>query len=83
MVGGAGEGGAGESGAGDGRQGPGKGTQVVLLRHGMSTFNKLNIFTVRKCVLWRVCIHPTSNSLSHTAVLLCSVFFMSGKQEPR
>lgn len=28
------------------RQGPGKGTQVVLLRHGMSTFNKLNIFTV-------------------------------------
>lgn len=25
---------------------PGKGTQVVLLRHGMSTFNKLNIFTV-------------------------------------
>lgn len=30
-----------------GRMGPGKGTQVVLLRHGMSTFNKLNIFTVR------------------------------------
>lgn len=27
--------------------GPGKGTQVVLLRHGMSTFNKQNIFTVR------------------------------------
>lgn len=26
--------------------GPGKGTQVVLLRHGMSTFNKLNMFTV-------------------------------------
>lgn len=42
---GAGEG-PGGSGA-DGRQGPGKGTQVVLLRHGMSTFNKLNIFTVR------------------------------------
>lgn len=45
---------AGERGAGAGsagaseRQGPGKGTQVVLLRHGMSTFNKLNIFTVRK-----------------------------------
>ncbi|CAM9720721.1 unnamed protein product [Ectocarpus sp. 4 AP-2014] len=32
-------------GSGDGRQRPGKGTQVVLLRHGMSTFNKLNIFT--------------------------------------
>lgn len=29
-----------------GRVSPGKGTQVVLLRHGMSTFNKLNIFTV-------------------------------------
>lgn len=29
-----------------GGMGPGKGTQVVLLRHGMSTFNKLNIFTV-------------------------------------
>lgn len=32
-------------GGGGERQGPGKGTQVVLLRHGMSTFNKLNIFT--------------------------------------
>ncbi|CAM9386546.1 unnamed protein product [Ectocarpus fasciculatus] len=31
----------------DGRQGsdPGEQTQVVFLRHGMSTFNKLNIFT--------------------------------------
>ena len=33
--------------AASGGMGPGKGTQVVLLRHGMSTFNKLNIFTVR------------------------------------
>lgn len=36
--------GGGGAGASE-RQGPGKGTQVVLLRHGMSTFNKLNIFT--------------------------------------
>lgn len=35
------------SGAG-GRLQPGRGTQVVMLRHGMSTFNKLNIFTVRE-----------------------------------
>lgn len=35
------------SGAGSRIQ-PGRGTQVVLLRHGMSTFNKLNIFTVRE-----------------------------------
>lgn len=41
-----GEGPGATNGAG-GRLGPGKGTQVVLLRHGMSTFNKLNIFTVR------------------------------------
>lgn len=35
------------SGAGSRLQ-PGRGTQVVLLRHGLSTFNKLNIFTVRE-----------------------------------
>ena len=40
----------------DGRLGPGKGTQVVLLRHGMSTFNKLNIFTVSETSKTYVCV---------------------------
>ena len=48
MAGAEGEVTGGLNGAGGGRLGPGKGTQVVLLRHGMSTFNKLNIFTVRR-----------------------------------
>lgn len=44
-----------------GRLGPGKGTQVVLLRHGMSTFNKLNIFTVSVLAMSRGLVNTSQS----------------------
>lgn len=63
-----------EGSVADGRLGPGKGTQVVLLRHGMSTFNKLNIFTVSGkdldgWTVWCFCVFPAARTISSGAAL--------------